>query len=471
MGDCPFSVNSTPATLCETTMQQATSPPANEELRTDVAINLPGPSAVLPIEAGEFARLMERWAPFEAPPRLAVGLSGGADSMALTLLVRDWVRRLGGSVSAWVVDHGLRAESAAEAADVVAFCASAGIEAEVLPWRGPKPSSGVEQAARCARHNLLARACLDKGLLHLLLAHHADDQAETVAMRGAMRSGSLGLSGMSACIEQVGFRVLRPLLAVRKARLVATLRTRRVAWFDDPMNHDLSFTRVILRREGTPAPDPGFGNDRQRMERRLAACLPSLVEIDSAGRARLDRAALVEQDPAMIRLTVARVAQTVGGLDYPPRGRRLDALVASLAQPGPVRRTLGRCTWCGGDTVQVRRERRNLPRIDVLGGRETLWDGRFRLTLPVGNWSIGTLSATQWRDLASRSDDLGLKGSKIEEFGGIPAVSDLEGLAAIPHLGYARESGLGTFRVRFAPKQPLVPALYAGAGMMDAERR
>lgn len=425
-----------------------------------------------PVDAEAFSGLMERFAPFEQAPRLVVGLSGGADSMSLMLLVHEWARARGGLALACIVDHGLRAESADEAAQVATSCMRHGIAAHVRAWRDAKPDSGIEEAARRARHEILGAFCRQTGSLHLLLAHHRDDQAETVAMRRIMKSGELGLSGMSSCHERAGYRVLRPFLNLPKSRLEATLLQRNQSWFDDPMNRDLSFLRVRLRRYGAPPPDAAWGRERNAVERRLAGSLPGLVEIDALGHGTLDRTKFLALDGALRRLAVSRLAQTVGGLDYPPRGRRLDALVEALASTGVLRASLGRCTWRGDERVLVTRERRNLPWTITQGGEgEVLWDGRFRLYLPAGNWTIGPLDPTQWREVAPRSCPSRAIASKFKEIGGIPAVYDLEGLASVPHLGYARDRGLVNCRSRFAPKQMLVPASFVGAGMTDAERR
>ncbi|MBT4428081.1 MAG: tRNA lysidine(34) synthetase TilS, partial [Rhodospirillaceae bacterium] len=89
--------------------------------------------------AAEFARLMAPAGPFEPAPHLAIAVSGGADSMALTLLAAAWARRRKGSVTALTVDHRLRPESGAEARQVGRWLSGRGIAHKILPWRGDKP--------------------------------------------------------------------------------------------------------------------------------------------------------------------------------------------------------------------------------------------------------------------------------------------------------------------------------------------
>ena len=163
--------------------------------------------------AAEFAGLIERLGPFEQGPRLAVAVSGGPDSLCLCLLAAGWAAARGGVVSALIVDHGLRPEAAAEARQVAAWLRARRIDHHVLRWADVKPATGIQAAAREARYRLLGDWCRAAGILHLLLGHHLDDQAETVALRQARQSGAAGLAGMAAVRELAGLRLLRPFLS------------------------------------------------------------------------------------------------------------------------------------------------------------------------------------------------------------------------------------------------------------------
>src|SRR5215204_7630374 len=111
------------------------------------------------IEAAEFACLMAPFGPFEAQPVLGVAVSGGRDSLALTLLAHDWAVAREGRVMALIVDHGLRPESGTEARTTLERLGSVCVAGEILDWAGAKPVSGLQQAARDARYRLLFEAC------------------------------------------------------------------------------------------------------------------------------------------------------------------------------------------------------------------------------------------------------------------------------------------------------------------------
>lgn len=258
--------------------------------------------------------------------------------MALALLVQDWIQKRDGSVRALIVDHALRADSAREAAETRDRLAFNGVTAEILRWTDDKPSSGIQEAARTARYRLLFEACRKHGILHLLLAHHADDQAETVTMRAGRTSGPDGLAGMAALVEHRHARLLRPLLPLSRARLTATLLARQVPWIDDPSNTDPRFERARLRAGGATltvsAADGGLRTERERC---LARASVEALEFEPSILA--DRAVAIDQE-SFTRLDaeqaaglLSRVVRGVGGIGYPPRRERLERAVARLCAP------------------------------------------------------------------------------------------------------------------------------------------
>ena len=189
-----------------------------------------------PLSDAEMGGLMAGLGPLEGEPHIAVAVSGGADSLALTLLCKSWVDMRKGTVSALSVDHGLREGSTDEIKQLGKWLVARGIEHIALPWIGNKPRTGLQAAARIARYDLLENWCLKNDVLHLLLGHHQDDQAETFLLRLAHSSGIDGLAGMAGIIEKSHVRLLRPFLTTPKDRLCATLKAASQPWLEDPSN-------------------------------------------------------------------------------------------------------------------------------------------------------------------------------------------------------------------------------------------
>lgn len=300
---------------------------------------------------------MSRLGPFEDAPHLAVAVSGGSDSMALCLLANRWSDVVHGKITALTVDHRLRAASASEARQVARWCRARGIAHVTLRWNGPKPATGVQAAAREARYALMDAWCARHGVLHLLLAHHADDQAETIALRRERGSGADGLAGMAAVVETPRLRLLRPLLDVPKPRLIATVARARQGWIEDPSNRDPRFARTRLRAEGLPRPPSHGAKLRSAREAQVAALLSS-AWVHPAGQAEADARVLAAAGAELGRRALARLLMCVGGTAYPPPTEKLDRLWHALAEGRlAAARTLAFCRiQVRGDRLIVARE-------------------------------------------------------------------------------------------------------------------
>ena len=432
-----------------------------------------------PLTAEEFATLMGSLAPFEPKPKLAVALSGGADSLALTLLLKDWLDRRGGSLLALTVDHGLRRGSAAEARQVAALMEARGIPHQVLRWRGEKPTASPQAAARQARYRLLGQTCQRRDILHLCLAHHLEDQAETLLLRLGRGSGLEGLAAMAPVVETAELRLLRPLLTVSRERLTALLQTRGCSWIEDPSNRETAFARVRLRRmlpqlarEGLTAERLGaaaghLGRARAALEPVVAALLARAVRPDPAGFLTLAPVVLAEAPREASLRALARCLMTVGGSGYTPRLDRLERLHGKLAGGLGPGATLAGCRILrqGSRWLLVREAGRSRPG-ELEPGRRLLWDGRFELAAArrrggaAVRLRVTALGAGGWRQLLDRlPPDKVWRARRLPAAAraALPAISDPQGLVAVPPLGYFRDAAAakGLSHCRFAPTNGL----------------
>jgi tRNA(Ile)-lysidine synthase len=217
--------------------------------------------------------------------------------------VAQW-SRLGppASVTAATVDHGLRPESAAEAALVAGAAGRLGIPHRTLRWTGPKPGTGLQEAARDARYALLVGLAQEIGASHLLTAHTLDDQAETVLIRLAHGSGLAGLAGMRRTTGRDGIVHLRPLLETRKGTLVDLCRSQGWSFVEDPSNDDDRFTRArwrklmpLLEAEGLSA---------ERLGRLAARAARTEDALDGAAREILRQASSADDGGTCLRAEV-----------------------------------------------------------------------------------------------------------------------------------------------------------------------
>ena len=422
-----------------------------------------------------FADAMDEAGPFEPKPFLALAVSGGSDSMALALLAQRWAQRRKGRCVALIVDHGLRAEAAAEARLVGRRLRALGIEHRILRWTEPKPGSGIQEAARAARYDLLTGWCRRHGALHLLTAHQADDQAETVAMRLAHRSGETGLAAMPLVAARDGVRLVRPLLALGRDELRTLLTVRKVAWVDDPSNEDLRFERIRLRRTLAPATTKSMlaraataAAFRQKQDDAVAGLLAAVRAMPEAWLA-MPPDLFADTPLPIARAALERCLLCVSGDEHGPRGERLDRLLAELRRPSSFRgRTLGGCRilrWQGA--LAICRELAAIEAsVPAAPGQQT-WDGRFEIRIPAGRQSGRTIRPLGAIDplpemLRAVRRAVGLPGPVVAA---LPAICGKRGqTVAVPSLGWWSAGLKSTVEVRWTPARPLAPARFLPMG-------
>jgi len=412
---------------------------------------------VSPLAPAEFAALMAPLGPFEARPRLAVAVSGGADSLALALLADAWARGCGGDALGLIVDHGLRAESAGEAALTRDRLAARGIAAAILTLRGLGRGPALAARARAARYAALEEACAAAGRVHLLLGHHAADQAETVAMRRLSGSGPHGLAAMPALRETALTRLVRPLLAVPPGRLRATVAAAGLDWVEDPSNADPATLRARLRaahgdRDGdgpatraAGAAAAAHGRARAADERAAAAALARQVCLAPEGYA-LVRAGGVP--PAALAVLLRMLA----GAPWAPAAAALAAALRPATLGGVQILPAGRLL--PGGWLLVREAAAMAPPVPARAG--ALWDGRFHLKIagvPATDAVVGALGPDASR-FRTASD---LPAAVLRT---LPAVRHGPLLVAVPHLGYRHTLLDGDYRAVFRPAGGLAPAAF-----------
>ncbi len=392
--------------------------------------------------------------PFESRPRLGVAVSGGADSMALVLLCDRWARKRGGSVFAISIDHRLRPESATEIRQVRRWLKARGISHLALAWQHNAGKAALQARARAARYTLLAQACRKRAIMHLALAHHAGDQAETVLMRLA-RGGIDGLAGMSAIASRDGLRLIRPLLGIEPARLRATLMTAGQGWIEDPSNANPAFERVRWRRAIAPHLIPQLslaaaeiGRERCRREAALAELLAE-ARLDQAGYVAMPLAALRAASVELGERALARILIVIAGEDYAPQQHSLASLRDSLVH-ATTGRTLGGCRLIQrGNLLYIFREPAAAgERLRVRRGQAVRWDNRFEMVAPAAG-ELARLGESGWAALPEPLR---------------PCSMPREAALALPALWTGERlnrlilPGTGRLHAKFRPGQPLAPS-------------
>ncbi len=188
---------------------------------------------------------------------IAVALSGGADSVALALIAAEHCTATKRPLYFFHVHHGLMSQADGWVAHLQKFSQELNILLHVRHVQVDLAAGlGVEGAARDARYTALAQLCLEHDVVALLLAHHRQDQAETVLLRLLRGTGVSGLAAMRADVQRGGMRLLRPWLEVERVELLAVAQAyeQRTGWaaVQDPSNTDPTYARGALRSALAP---------------------------------------------------------------------------------------------------------------------------------------------------------------------------------------------------------------------------
>jgi tRNA(Ile)-lysidine synthase len=316
--------------------------------------------------------------------RALLAVSGGPDSIALMRLAAQWQGHgasAGVSFFVATVDHGLRAESRAEAEMVGRWAQSLGLPHQILVWQGAKPHTRVQERARAARYALLRAYALSLGADYLLTGHHADDQAETIMFRLMRGSGIGGLAGMQSMTEQDGVVLYRPLLGVPKKLLIDYCDACNQSYFRDPSNENFAFARGRLRKILPLLDEAGLdAAGLTRLGRRTSRAERALVAQADLARATLERTSspdIVHISAASLRDLPEEILLRVVGAEIAalgsksPRLERLESLAQDLCAALQLRkvwhRTLAgvKLSLDGGELILRREALRRRGRVNA----------------------------------------------------------------------------------------------------------
>jgi len=412
---------------------------------------------------------MQLLGPFDAKAQFVSAVSGGADSLALTLLASQWAQKNGFSFQAVSVDHGLRSESANECQQVHSWLQKHGIRHTILKWNSAHVTSRLQEKAREARYKLIGEWCYQNHVTHVLLGHHFDDQIETYLMRYNKGSDFEGLAGMSAEIVRNGVRYLRPLLATRKNNLKDVLRELgQSEWVEDPSNQNPHFDRVALRQQIqqfstekiTRIQENIIKNQQRRVEweLRINNHVNHLVTLDNFGVAHCDKT-LFQLPEEQGKAVLQRCLMTVGGFEYPPRRSKTKAIYETLRHQ-QFHQTCHGCLFVEkGSTIQIIREMGKSNVAQKINKERFIWDHRFEYCgqcLP--EHSLDFLTEKGWQQIVASCPTLKDATITRKALYSLPAIWSRNHVICVPHLNYQSAKGQGIrdqFQLNLLPRYPL----------------
>lgn len=291
---------------------------------------------------------------------IAVAVSGGADSLALTLILHQISKQLSFKITALTIDHGLRVASKEEADYVHDLLSKHSIPHHTLRWQGEIPTSNRQAVARKIRYELLTEWCCKHEVDYLATAHHQDDQAETVLMRLLRGSGVKGLAAIRPVTVMHEATVIRPCLDIKKKELIDYLLHHEIQWIEDPSNQHTDYDRSHIRHflsdhsNGLPIDQSLLvqrlcqtASHMQRVEDALLLqqrqFIHQSVTVHPAGYLTLNREALFNTPEEIGLRVLSLLLCVISGNDQIPRFTSIESLYHTCISKQPIDTTLHGC--------------------------------------------------------------------------------------------------------------------------------
>jgi tRNA(Ile)-lysidine synthase len=301
-----------------------------------------------------FTKVLESLFFYEENIKIAIALSGGADSTLLAILLSQYAKTKNIKLVALIVDHKLREESGQEANWVAENLKKQGVECVILQRANIKIDTKIQQTARTDRYNLLTQYAKENQIKYLFVAHHLDDQIETYLMREKRGESIIGNSCMSAKTIKNGVFILRPLLVFFKKEIINTLKSRNIQWVEDPSNKNIKYERVRVRNSHINKAEvleniKAYTKKRIAMEEFFLENAKNLIQIQSDSKIKIFFENL-EPHENIFKLWLLRQAiKYLVPNKYPPKINQLKTLLLAMESAfigrSFLRRTMGHCVF------------------------------------------------------------------------------------------------------------------------------
>ena len=344
------------------------------------------------ISQAEFTLLVDSNFIFETSPHIGLSISGGADSMALLMLVKDWIRSKSGQITVFHFDHKIRKKSSKEAVWLKDYISKLGIKFHLLTWdRDEKLKLNMENA-RNARYERILDVCKKLKIIHLMTAHHFNDNLETYYMRKKRNSSSLGLSSIPKILIKENLQIIRPLLGISKARLISTCNFFNVKWIEDSSNHNEEYERPRVRTElskKTPIQltklEKEFKkrkNHNEKVENKIRDFFINNLNFFEYGVFQINKNNFLESSKELRIEILKKVLTTASGKIFPPREMSVKYLIELIQSNRCFKHTLHNCLLkinsekilIFREISSIKEEKKIIPK-----GKSYMWDNRFFL--------------------------------------------------------------------------------------------
>ena len=344
------------------------------------------------ISEDEFNSVINSNFTFEKNPHVGLSISGGPDSMALLLLIKEWIRRKSGKITVFHFDHKMRKNSSKEAKWLKNCVSNLGIKFYLLKWERDEELALNMKNAREARYEKILELSKKLKVIHLMTAHHSNDNLETYYMRKKRNSSTLGLSSIPKILIKENLQIIRPLLSFSKERLINTCNFFNVKWIEDSSNLNMQYERPRVRKElGDKTPRQltkikkefnKIKKSNEIMEKKIRNFFLNYLIFFEYGVFQIDKNKFLKCSKEIQIEILKKILTTSSGKIFPPRESSIINLIKSIQFNDYLRYTLHSCLLeIKSNTISVYRETANIREVKKIipKGKPYLWDNRFFL--------------------------------------------------------------------------------------------
>lgn len=418
-----------------------------------------------------FSKNIEELISYNYQVNIAIAVSGGSDSIALLLLLDEWlkIKKFDVTLNVLTVNHNLRPTSNNECLYVSQLAHKLGHNCQILNWFPKLPLNNLQATARKARYNLMTDYCLDHNIMTLLVGQHQDDYIENFIIRNNRKSGEFGLSSTNIHFYN-NIKIVRPLYNIKKNILVNYLQNKNIAWVEDESNYNEKYTRVKIRKylsvTSVEVKQDNL-NHQNQIDKQLLNLKPILISslaescvITKYGFTVVD-IKLFNNYSYVIKLQILSYILTItGGKDHGPRARSMDLLIKLSEEDKNFINTLHGCTIKKlNDKIIIWRSFGKTIPEDVIARQNSMWDNRFivKSTVDFDGLIISNLDMKTYQEIRKKLDltrlsNLSFKSHKKILFT-LPVIKKLEKLLAIPHISFYGDDNLrDRIKLSYHPK-------------------
>ena len=405
----------------------------------------------------------------DIPDKIAIGVSGGADSMALIFLLKEILTKRSVKLFALIVNHKARTGSKNETEKTAKTLEKHDISCQILEsYLENSPNSNIESGLREVRYNLLSNFCQNNNIKYLFIAHHAQDQAENFLIRLFRGSGIDGLAATDYISKFKNITIIRPLLDFKKEELTDYLTQNNISWIEDESNKDEKFLRNKIRNFLNTLEDKDLINQRINLatnsilqnkkiiDNNLAEISKKIAKFNEMGYVILNKEEFTKMNPELGKKYLTWCLMEISGNYYKPRFKYLENLYFWILNEDNEQK---RCFY--GTIIQ---KNKDLDKIIIYREKSAvkdckltnnmIWDNRFKIKY-LGNDEdimVTTLNAEQFNRLEITKPNIIIKDILYT----IPIFKKNNEILAINQLGFYKDKEIKKIiRIDFDKKTKL----------------